>query len=110
MPNATDAIKQAIRAKFPGRDDLEVIKHPRYDDECIARPPTAAEWRMYVAKANSPAEKAGANEFLVDACVLWPDKADRDVVFEKRPAMLDVWASEIVEIAGATTRATRSKL
>lgn len=110
MPNATDAIKQAVREKFPGRDDLEVIKHPKYDDECIARPPTAAEWRMYVAKAGNPVEKDSSNDFLVDACVLWPDKAERDAVFEKRPAMLTVWANEIVEIAGATTRATRSKL
>jgi len=110
MPNATDAVKQAIRAKFPGRDDLEVIKHPKYDDECIARPPAAAEWRMFIAKRGNAAEAALANEFLVDACVLWPEKAERDTLFERRPALLDVWAGEIGEMAGATLRATRSKL
>jgi len=110
MPSATDAIKQAVREKHPGRDDLEVIGHPKYDDECIARPPTKAEWRMFIAKRSAPAEAPIANDFLVEACVLWPEKAERDALFERRPALLDVWAGELGEMAGATLRASRSKL
>ena len=110
MPKLTDQVRTEIRTKFAGRDDIEVIKHPRYDDQAVARPPTDGEYRIFRQKLASPEEAALANDMLIDACVLWPDKDAREKLFGQRPALRDVWAGEIIEMAGATRQATREKL
>lgn len=109
MPKATDEVIAEVKAKNPGVE-LEVISHPTYPDECIARTPTRAELRMYLARLNNPSEAAAANEFLVESCVLWPDAAGRAAVFERRPGLVEVWGIEIREITGLTVRATRRKV
>lgn len=110
MPTATEKDILAAKAAQPGAE-IELIEHPKYADcDLIARPPTGAEWRIFLAKSRNPAEEMVANMFLVDACSIWPDKEARGVVIAARPAIEGVWAVEIGEMAGSTARATRKKL
>ena len=109
MPKISDEERQALKAKFPNVD-LELISHPTYEDEAVARPPTEAEWRIFRQKQEAKAEGDAPGDFLVEACIVWPDKDGRAAAFKKRPAMREVWAGELTEIAGATRLARRSKL
>jgi len=110
MPTATDDDIKAVKAARPGVE-LELIEHPKYKDcDLIARPPTPAEWRMFISKSRNPVEEPTSEGFLVDACAVWPDKPARDLILLTRPAVEHVWASEIGEMAGSTRLATRRKL
>lgn len=110
MPKLTDQVREEIRKKHAGRDDIEVIKHPRYDDQAVARPPTDGEYRIFRQKLANPQDAALANDLLVDTCIIWPEKEAREQLFQRRPALREVWAAEILEMAGATRQATREKL
>lgn len=109
MPKISDEQRQALKEKFKGVE-LELISHPNYEDEAVARPPTEAEWRMFRQKQEAKAEGDDPGDFLVDACIVFPDRDGRAAVFKKRPALREVWAAELTEMAGATRLARRSKL
>ncbi len=109
MPKATDEVIAEAKAKHPGVE-LEVIAHPTYADECIARGPIWNEYQEFAKKLAVPGEALNAWNYLIDTCVVWPAKEDRRALFDRRPAMLEVWGIEIREMAGATVKATRRKL
>ncbi len=111
MPKATEEDIAATRAANPGVE-LHVTTHPVLDDvqEFIVKAPSRAVWNLFRNRQADPAEKVLADDVLFDGCVLWPTKADRDAVVAKAPALVNMCAAEIAEIAGASRGGSHRKL
>jgi|SRR6185312_5935535 len=78
----------------------------------VARLPTTAEWLMVKAKqmdvdANN---RASANRLIVNTCVIYPKGPELTATLKRYPAIVDVWAGEIAEMAGAIKGTVREKV
>ncbi len=111
MPKATEEEIAETKAANPGIE-LHVTTHPLVDDvqEFIVRAPSRAVWNLFRNRQADPAEKALADDVLFDGCVLWPPKAERDAIVGRAPALLNMCAAEIAEIAGAHRGGSHRKL
>lgn len=105
----TDEVVRVLKEKHPDVE-LHVLTHPTLDVEVVVRGPTEPEWKAAKAMADDPERKIGTNGVLVNACVLYPDKAELAALIKAHPALVDVWSGEIAEIAGATKGIQRRKL
>lgn len=87
---------------------LEVVCHPTLPDQIIARPPTVDQWTIY---KNQLAEKKYQEAYrsLISFCALFPPPADITASLDIRPALAEVWAGEIAEMAGWSMGAYRKK-
>jgi len=109
MARISDQEKQALKTKHPG-EELELLAHPQYEEDAVARPPKQAEWRIFDAKRDANAEGDSAVDFLLDTCIVWPDKKGREQAFERRPGLRDSWLKQIIAITGFSAEIRRSKL
>ena len=108
MPKVTKEIEDKARAANPGVT-LHLLSHPGIGAEALARGPNRNEWAIFKQKLGNDTEKVTAYEVLLP-CIVWPDRGELEKLFDEFPAMPEVWAGEIVEIAGSTRLATHRKL
>src|SRR5262245_51028450 len=101
----TDDVIAAIKEANP-KAELHRITTPTPWGETIegiVRVPTRAEWQMSreLVASGEPAKKVQAARVLFDGCVMYPSGSQRDALVAGRPGIVDVWAGEIGELAGA---------
>lgn len=106
MPITEEQFKQ-VQAANPGVE-IEILQHDRLPDEVIARVPTEDAWRIY-RQLQADGKKQEAIESLVSLSVLLPDAVGLRKMVAGRPALVEVWAGEIVEMAGFSQGARRKK-
>lgn len=97
----------SVQAANPGAE-LEVLQHDRLPDEVIARVPAPGAWNVY-RKMQSDGDMIGARQHLVTTSVLFPDKVELQKSLDAHPALVEVWAGEITQMAGFTEGARRKK-
>lgn len=87
---------------------IEVLCHPTLPDQIIARPPNVDQWAIY---KNLLAEKKYQEAYrtLIGFCSLFPSPGEVTVSLDARPALAEVWAGELAELAGFSTLAYRKK-
>ena len=88
--------------------EIEILQHDKLPDEVIARVPTPALWNIY---RNLQAEQKmqEARAALVYGCVVFPERAELQKQLDAHPALVEVWAGEIAEMAGYSAGARRKK-
>jgi hypothetical protein len=97
----------AVQAANPGVE-IEILQHDRLPDEVIARVPAPAAWNIY-RNLQSEGKKNEAVQALVAQCVLFPPKEDLQKSLDAHPGLAEVWAGELVEMAGISSGARRKK-
>ncbi len=71
---------------------------------------TRPQYRIF---RNMQADKATAidsSQMLCDTCVVWPEKAEVVKMLDAYPALVDVFAGEIVEASGVTKDVEQKKV
>lgn len=109
MPKATDDDIKKVKLANPGTD-LHLIEHPVLPIDFIVRGPSKPEWALFRQRNGNDAEKGSAEEMLYETCAIWPEKKERDEVVARYPAVVNMVAGELAEIAGATQQASHRKL
>lgn len=106
---ALDAVIGKLRADHPGKE-LRIAEHSTLPDFIVFRVPTRPEWRIFRGLQADPKTRTDASQMLVDTCVLWPEKDDLRKQLDAHPALVEVWAGEIVEAAGVDANVKQKKL
>ena len=82
-------------------------KHPRAvsltagGDTIAVAPPTRPQWRRFKAAAADERKRPDALELILRDCLLYPDPQAFESMIEKRPALVEVFAEQVLELAGA---------
>ena len=112
-----EAIAVAVAKARESKPDahLEKLRTPLPDGGYVlgvVRVPTEQEWRMVKSKQseNDPTQKASANRLLFNACVVYPTGPELADLLRRYPIMVDTWAGEIAEMAGAIKGTIREKI
>jgi hypothetical protein len=66
----------------------------------VVRPPKRSEWQRFLTQFMDESKRLAAQENLVRACVVAPDKAGLDALFEEKPACVADIAKALRELAG----------
>jgi hypothetical protein len=101
-------IAAKVKAEYTGTRELNWATHPKLPDWIIFQVPTRAELRMYFSKQGE--NIANAQQFILDACVIWPAKADLAASIDAHPGLASTWVGEIIEAAGISSGAQQGKL
>lgn len=96
-----------IKSENPGVE-IAVLEHDRLPDQVIARAPSRGMWSIYL-QMQADGRKVEAAEHLVAGCVLFPDKDELQRSLDAHPALAQVWAGELNEMAGVTMGARQKK-
>jgi hypothetical protein len=97
----------AAKAANPGVE-IEVLQHDKLPDEVLARVPSIETYTLF-RNMQADGKKVEASLFLVQSSVLAPDRAGLMKMLEARPGLIEVWAGEIIEMAGVSGGARRKK-
>lgn len=97
----------AAAAANPGVE-IEVLLHDKLPDEVIARVPSSQTWNVF-RNMQAEGNKMGAALYLVQSCVLVPDRTGLTKMLDAHPGLTEVWAGEIIEMAGVSGGARRKK-
>lgn len=76
----------------------------------IVKAPSRGAWKRFRTSAQNERQRVNAVGNLLRDCLVWPDHNAFEQILEKQPALEDVFAGEVVEIAGAAEATTRKKL
>ena len=97
---AREQLVNELKGKHPGRE-LRTAQHDVLPDWIIFKVPTGPEYRIYRLKRAEDDGKNGkkwdAFEMLVFACTVFPEKDDLRRQLDAHPALLEVWAGEILD-------------
>ena len=97
----------AAKAANPGVE-IEVLQHDKLPDEVIARVPSSANWAIF-RNLQADGKKMDAALLLVQSSVIVPDRATLMQMIEAHPGLTEVWAGELIEMAGVSAGARRKK-
>jgi hypothetical protein len=92
----SDKLLEEHRAKNP-----RAVVLAADDDMIVVAPPTRAQWRQFKAAAADDRKRADSLELLVLSCLLHPDVAALEAMFERRAALPEVFAEQVLALAGA---------
>ena len=101
-----DATVSALIAKHG--DKLETVELSYLDEPVVLRPPTEAEWRVFRDTEHGTVD--GRLEFLVDTCIVYPDRSVVQAAAKERPALTMVLGNVVTELAGFQGDVKRKKL
>jgi hypothetical protein len=108
MPISQETIDK-VKADNPGVE-LEQLSHPGLPDELIvARPPTRGVYTIFLQK-HEDGKGIEGNEMLCDACIVYPDKPALQKLFNAKPALPHLFATQIRGMAGSLVEITRKKI
>lgn len=68
--------------------------------EVVVRRPARAEWKRFRTMRLDDAEQPDALEMLARACIVYPDAADVQRLFDTRPALADAIGARVSDLAG----------
>ncbi len=103
------AILDRLRVEHPG--DLFHLPDP--DDEgdgIIVRMPSRQEWARFQAQLDDAKRVARALEQLVRDCLVHPEKAALEAMFDQRPGLAGSWGKAIGVQAGVDGELKAKKL
>lgn len=90
-----EAELDALKAKH-GRQ-LQLITTP--EGEVVVRAPDRATWRMFKSMVSDDSKRELAAERLLHACLVHPDKVTLERMLDDAPALEDVLAGAVLELA-----------
>ncbi len=99
------------KAANPGVE-IHITSHPLPGGEVqefLVKAPSRGTWDIFRAQQADPVEKMRCEQTLFDACVLWPEDAERLRIIERYPALPAMSAGELGEIAGASRGGSHRK-
>lgn len=96
-----------VQSENPGAE-VAILEHDRLPDQVIVRAPSRGIWSIYL-QMQSEGRKVEAAEHLVVGCVLFPGKDELQRSLDAHPALVQVWAGELNEMAGVTVGARQKK-
>lgn len=76
----------------------------------VFRVPKLTEWQRYRDERANPQASGVALRHLVNMCRVWPEAVEFKALIDGRPAMIDVFGGELLEIAGAKSATIVKKL
>lgn len=103
----TEEVVEQLKVKHPAAKSFRKLSTKMSDDtvlECVVKLPIPeAAYAMSREKMHEPSaqEKASANRILFNAGVVYPEGADLQQMIRDYPGIVDTWAGEIGELAGA---------
>ena len=77
--------------------------------QVLCKTPGEGEWARFLDERGDPKMKGRALRNLFLSCLLAPDPKEFYQVLGTKPALAEVFANELVEIAGATEEAEAKK-
>ncbi len=108
MPTLTSEEVAKLKTANPG---LELHQLGDGAESIVVRLPSRAEWkRMKAMRLEGGAKAVEAYDWLVSTCLVWPTEEQAEELFNSRPAIVDSFANEIAELAGATEKVSAKKL
>ncbi|MES2339299.1 MAG: hypothetical protein V4537_14490 [Pseudomonadota bacterium] len=120
MENATatdpmgmsDEDREKLFEEMKGKTPREVrfAEMKEFGEWMIFRVPTRPEWRMYIAKRDGKDGDNDGPDFLLDTCVMYPDKKGLAAQLDRRPGLFQKWTGEIVQSTGIIGEAVQKKL
>lgn len=106
MPITKQQFDAAVAAN-PGVE-IEVLQHDKLPDEVLARVPSSQIWGVFRNMQND-GKKMDAALFLVQSSVLYPERTELTKMLDAHPGLVEVWAGELIEMAGVSGGARRKK-
>jgi hypothetical protein len=70
-------------------------------DTVVVNPPSRAHWRRFKTAARDEKKRGDALEIILRDCLLHPEPHAFEAMIEKRPGLVEVFAEEVLELAGA---------
>lgn len=103
----SDELKEKLKAAHPDRE-LHFLANEFA--ELVVAVPTQEEYQRWVDESQDAAVKTRADRVLLTGAVVHPPEAEFQALLRKRPGIVRVFASEIVELAGVKAVTERKKL
>ena len=97
---------ERIKAEHPGED---LILCRSLGQVAVFRSPPYAEWKRFKAMYLDAAKRGDANETLAYGCLVFPTSQELRVIFNKKPALADLWASSLASAAGMGAEVVEKK-
>ena len=96
-------IEDKIKAAAAGKGEIMIVETDVPGAEAAAfRVPSSAEWTRYrIARGGTPEQMATAGKPLVFACCVYPEPAVFESTVDAHPGLVDTYAGELIEHAGA---------
>lgn len=85
-----------LAAKSPGK--LTSLKAS--GAEVVVRVPSRLEFRKWKADCQDDRKRLDAAELLLLPCVVYPDVAELEQLFEDKPGLVDTFSLQLLELAG----------
>lgn len=76
----------------------------------VVKQPDRATYKRFRSMVADQAKRADAPEALVRDCVVYPDRDGFNALLERHPALGDVFAAKLLDIAGMNSEAEAKKL
>ena len=73
--------------------------------EVVVKVPSKAAYRRFRQSSRDEKRRDDATETLLRDCVVYPDAQTLNSEIEKRPAIVDTFAAEVLELAGLVKEA-----
>lgn len=95
------------QAANPGTD-VEILVHDKLPDEILVRTPPHAVYAIF-RNMQADGKKLEAMDALIFGSRVAPSKEEVQGMLDGHPALREVWAGELIEMAGYTAGARRKK-
>lgn len=105
LPELTEEIEKQVRENF---SDLEVHTLSLHGYSIMAKSPPRSEIKRFVSLVEK--DHYTASENLVNACALWPSKAELKELFEKRAGLPVSFAGLLTKLSGMDVGAQAKKI
>ncbi len=71
---------------------------------------TREVYKRFRAQASDEAKRPVAAANLVAACLVWPEKAEAEALFDEYPGLVDTIGGSLLELAGVTQEVEKKAL
>lgn len=68
--------------------------------EFLLRAPTKQEYQLFLKGTSDKETRPSAIRKIVRPCIVWPERADLDLILDRSPGMLESLGDPVLEIAG----------
>lgn len=101
--------EQIAQLKDQHGDNIHMITTDE-NDSIVAKAPTKPIYEKYKAALFDDRKRARANEGLVRDCLVAPDRETFNAMIETKPALIETYATKLLELAGAREAVEAKKL
>lgn len=109
MAKITEEQIAKTKAANPGVE-MHLLEAEPWDESIIVRVPTEANWMKWRNAIREGENIRGAQKDLVNDSLLFPTPLEMSAIYDRRPALVEEFASGISKIAGVIQSVKAKKL